>query len=526
MSNPQIVGYNFYLNGVKVNLELEDGEFTFKGLDSSTLYNLTATALDSAGRESPPSPVLPASTLQNGHAGEPMSPADSIIIDSIVNRYKVTTGVTIGITGPKGFYVKSYGTVGVDSSAPMTPDMHFRIMSITKSFTATAILMQVDAGNLSLDDTIDQYVSGIPSGNLMTIRDVMMMRSGVVHDQDNMQMLMQTVLNPTAVWSMDNTLAYIRSSGSKFTPGTSYDYTNSNYILLGYVLEAVTGRNARDILLEDIIEPLGLKETSWPTDASLPEPHPRGYWTNPLTSIPLLGGFFNNDITNLDTGHLGAAGALVSTVGDMLKWGVELRDGSLLSDEMHQVRMSTFPYSYASSPASPNFPKTYSYGLGLENMGSWFGHNGSEPGFDCCCRFEPHTGSVIVVWENSQTSAPVPLVADAQIWADIAAYLFPGSTLRPGYGAPQKIALKGISSRTRFGAGTTTTMFAPAGTLPGDADGATSLPHKVPFVLGEFQPRPDQTIDLQSISTAEDIGEPSLGNADRDAIPHAVPHQL
>lgn len=522
--SPKIVGYNFYLNGVKVNQTLEDAAFTFKGLSSDTQYNLTATALDSAGRESAPSPVLPASTLRNGQSGEPMSAVDSMIIDDIVRGNMAANGqhgVCIGITSPKGFYTKSYGTS--DGTNALTTDMHFRVGSITKTFTCFAVLMQVDRGKLSLDDTLDQYVSGIANGNQITIRDMLMMRSGIVNDQSNNQLKMQLLFNPTGAWSTDNTLAYIRSAGSSFEPGSQYEYTNSNYILMGYVLNAITGRTPRDIILNDIVTPLGLKETTWPTDAAIPPPFSHGYWNNPLRSIPIIGMFFSDDITNLNPELFGASGALTSTVGDMIKWGVELRDGSLLSDESHELLLKTFPYQYTSSdPKSVNYPPTYGYGLGFLQVGSWFGHDGSVPGFDSCLMFEPHTGSVITVWENAQT---VGLVAISEIWADIANYLFPGSTLYPGYGTPQSIYLKGISPTTRFGS-TTTTIFAPDGAPAGDANGATSVPHTVPFTHGTFTPRAAQTIELQGISPDEHFGGLQLIPGDRSELPHAVPHQI
>lgn len=454
MTKP-IAGYNVRLDGVVENDTLikEASPFKLNGLDSGTEYKdrITVTAVDLAGLESTPYHPLSAKTLSSTYTDPPMSQAGKDAISAIVNNYLATTafpyGVTVGVTGPFGHMVQSFGTS--DGTTPMTPDMHFRIGSITKTFTQTAVLMQVDKGLISLDDPLSKYVTGVPNGDTITIRQMMMMRSGVIDDQTNTTMTLQLVLSPTGAWSPDNTLAYIRKGPNGFAPGEQYQYTNSNYILLGYVLKAATGRAVRDIILQDIITPLGLTETTWPLDSNIPAPYSHGYWANPLSGIPIIGPLFGPDITAINPELADSAGALTSTVGDLIKWGQELRDGTLLSPASQLLRNTFFPYDYpASLPKSVKYPDTFKYGLGYVKVGAWRGHDGSWPGFDGCVMWEPSTGSVIVIWENMQT---IGLLSLSELWADIADYCYPGSTMLPDYLSDKTLHLKGIHRNEKFG---------------------------------------------------------------------------
>lgn len=502
-----IKGYNFYLDGVKINTTpVADGGFTFTGLTAGTDYSgrITSTAVDVAGNESDAFAITSAETTAYTPGDEPMSPADAAAIDALVAAAMAAgfhqTGVMVAVIGPRGYYTKAYGTAG---TRPLTPDDHFRIGSITKTFTATAIFMQVDAGNLDLDDTVDQYVAGIPNGHVITIRNLLMMSSGLINDQTNLQLGIQLVLNPTGPWSPDSTLAYIRSSGFHFAPGTFYEYNSANYILLGYVLQAITGRAVRDIILQDIVAPLGLTETTWPADSNIQAPFSHGYGINHFTALPFpiisailvaLTGQIT-DQTAINPAFFDAAGAMTSTIGDLIKWGTELRDGTLLSPEMKTERQAiptTGPM--AGLLVEGSHPAAYfNYGMGIFQAGSWFGHDGSIPGFDDSVMFEPVTGSVIAVMENFQTD---DLQANTRIHYDIARYLFPGSADAPDYLESSMAELEGIPSAEAFGA-----MQLVLAAAPGDADGTLTIPHKVPYVVWQ-----KPTARLTSIHSAEDFG--------------------
>lgn len=459
-SDPNVVGYNFYADGVKYNTTPQASPtFVYTGLWPGVEYSLTAKSVNADGFESSASDPLAVTTLDDGSLGDPLPDDDISVIDTIVTRAlnEGQTGAAVSVISPKGSMAKAYGKASI-GGRDLTLDDHFRMGSVMKSFVGTAILMLVDQGMLKLSDTIDKYVTGIANGNLITIQHLLMMRSGIVNEQSYQGidgMVWQMLWWPTLGWPREKWLAFIRSQPSQWTPGTNYEYVNSNYLLLGYVLEAVTGRSRIDVITQDIIEPLGLTETFWPTDASPPNPHANGYWYNPLVGLPIIGPLFNNDITVLHPSYVDIAGCMWTNMTDLMKWGQELRDSTLLTPESHALRMSTFGEIgdatwYGTDHSGPD--KSY-YGLGgFVRVGSWYGSDGSWPGYDCCVMFEPRTGTVIAVWENMQTGAPYVLTALSRIWYDIAQYLYPGSQNQNGYLSAQIIDIDSIVSQPAVGA--------------------------------------------------------------------------
>lgn len=420
-----VVGYNFYLDGVQHNSTLRSSPtYTFTGLDSDTEYDLTATAVDGNGNESDLSSVLAASTLEYDHPAEdpPLSTADADAIDAIIEGvvWSPTTGGTIpgmaiALAGDRGYYSKAYGRTGFNVGPFLTVDGHYRMASITKVFVAHAILQHVDAENLSLEDTLDQYVADVPAGDQITIRHLLMMRSGVYDYSTDFSVLLRFALFPGGAWTRDNSLKLIRGNASRFTPGTAYQYSNSNYVLLGLVLEAVTGKPIQEVLVDDVAIPLGMTETAWPETTTVPAPASGGKKINPWL--------------------LDAAGVLTTTVLDQVTFGAHLRDGTLLSPESKALWHSTFcpvPFAkgglFSSITGGIKGPEEFGFGLGLMSFGDWLGYNGSTIDFGTICFFHPPSGTVVAGMHNvTGTQILTPL------FVDIAEYLYPGSSESPGY---------------------------------------------------------------------------------------------
>ena len=178
-----IKGYKFYIrpdgatDWVAANsTPQENPDYTFTDLASGTDYEITAVAVDMAGNESDMATPLDVSTLAHNPTEELMSAANIATIDGIITPKLGTAGCQVHIVGPEGYYRKAYGTAyGRD----LTLDDKMRYGSITKCATATLILAQVDAGHLSLDDTIDQFVDGITYGDRITIQMLLMTRAGI-----------------------------------------------------------------------------------------------------------------------------------------------------------------------------------------------------------------------------------------------------------------------------------------------------------------------------------------------------------
>ena len=409
-----VTGYNFYLNGVKVTSTPQASPtYTFTGLPSATGYEITATAVDAAGNESDLSEVLAASTLEYTPSDDPISTDSQMAIDEIVADSMAANGqrgVIVSITGPAGYYHKAYGYTAAAGGRPVTTDDHFRMGSITKTFVAMAAFQQVDAGNLSLGDTVDQYVAGIPNGDIITIENLLTMRSGLPDYTTDFLIMLQVFFFPTSTISRDQILGVIRGSTPQFTPGSQFAYSNSNAVLVGEVLQEVTGRTIRDILLEDIIAPLGMVETTWPLTADIPEPAMSGSRWTPTWSQE--------------------AGCLTTTARDLTRWAEAIRDGDLLSPLSHSLWTETFWGQPFDAPPIT----TIGYGHFAIKWGRLVGHGGSITGFDSACVFDPVSGATIIVANNAQTSTASAFYGIAREVADL---LYPGSMVQPTYSKPE-----------------------------------------------------------------------------------------
>jgi D-alanyl-D-alanine carboxypeptidase len=154
----------------------------------------------------------------------------------------------------------------------MTPEVHHRIGSATKTFTATLLLKAADKGLLSLDDTIYQYAKGVPNGDKITLRQMADMTSGIASYTEDKQWAKEWLSDPHRVWKPEELARIGIKESPLFEPGTEWFYSNTNYVLLGLVLEKVTGKPIGDLYREQIIEPLGLENTSFPEPQTLPSP--------------------------------------------------------------------------------------------------------------------------------------------------------------------------------------------------------------------------------------------------------------
>jgi len=187
-------------------------------------------------------------------------------------------GVVAAVQTPKYTWVRALGVADRASGEPMSPEMHHRIGSVTKTFTATLLLKAADKGLLSLDDTIDQYVKGVPNGDEITLRQMSDMTSGIASYTESEQWVKEWSADPTKVWNPEELARFGIKESPLFKPGTEWFYSNTNYVLLGLVLEQVTGKPIGQLYSEWIIKPLHLTQTSFPgKDSALPKPYDHGY---------------------------------------------------------------------------------------------------------------------------------------------------------------------------------------------------------------------------------------------------------
>jgi D-alanyl-D-alanine carboxypeptidase len=337
-----------------------------------------------------------------------------------------TPGLSITISGPEGEYSKAYGwaRMGLTLNSMQLAD-HVRIGSITKTLTATAILQQIELGNLEFSNTLDEFVTGIKYGNEITVRELLDMESGVYEFESDSTFQAGVVANPGMKWEPSDTVEVIRKHEPEFKPGEYVHYNESNYVLLGLILEDVTGETAEAAITKNVINPLGLNQTSLPaptaaepTPTKMPEPFAHGY-NRYFFGIP-------TDTTNFNARIAWTMGGAVSTVGDLASYGHALGTGALLSPEMFAERKQfcgAGAWTYGG-------PTEYGYGLGLLSLGNWIGHEGSVPGFSATTYYEPETGAEITAVENLQSPT---IAVFSNVFVKIAQHLYPGSMETPEY---------------------------------------------------------------------------------------------
>ena len=180
----------------------------------------------------------------------------------------------------------AFGVADVATGRSMTLDDYFSIRSITKSFVVTALLLLARDGALSLDDPIGTYVHGIPNGDRITLTQLAAMESGVKSYTGILAFVEEFIDHPERVWTDAEIVAYAIPASPVFDPGAQYDYSNTNTILIGMVIEKVAKASLADVLRTRIFEPLGLRSTSYPSAIDLPSPHPLPYAANRSAGPP------------------------------------------------------------------------------------------------------------------------------------------------------------------------------------------------------------------------------------------------
>ena len=179
-------------------------------------------------------------------------------------------GAIVAVRTPEGTWVSARGVADLSSGEPMKPEMYHRIGSVTKTFTVTLLLQAEAQGLLSLDDTIDQYVKGVPNGDEITLRQMANMTSGIADYTGNEQFLDEVFSDPERVWTPQELVRIGIEDSPMFDPGTAWFYSNTNYVLLGLVLEQEGGGKR----LGDAADPVVHVGPHWLLGGSVR--HPKG----------------------------------------------------------------------------------------------------------------------------------------------------------------------------------------------------------------------------------------------------------
>jgi D-alanyl-D-alanine carboxypeptidase len=268
------------------------------------------------------------------------------------------------------------GVRDLTTQDPIRNHDRFRIGSITKSFVATVILQLVGEGRLRLDDTVERWLPGlVPNGAGITVDHLLHHASGLfdyVRDGDTTAVAPYAADDWAHVWAPRELVAISTSHPPRFAPGTSWSYSNTGYVVLGLVIEAVTGRPASSEVTRRVIWPLGLWRTSFPTsDAEIAGAHAHGY----LTGFPGPDGQpTTKDVTVFGPSLFWTAGGIISTADDVARFHRALLAGRLLA-----------PAQMVQLTNAVHLNDQFEYGAGVEHVrtacGWAWGHDGEVPGF-------------------------------------------------------------------------------------------------------------------------------------------------
>ncbi|MGW3098503.1 serine hydrolase domain-containing protein [Streptomyces sp. NPDC001102] len=305
-----------------------------------------------------------------------------------VRRQAGIPGAVVGLWMPgKGCYVRASGVADTSTGRPMTPDVHERIGSETKTFTATALLQLVDDHRVRLDDPISRYVHGVPDGGRITLRHLAEMRSGLFPYSSDSDFVHDLLSDPERSFTPRQLLAYAFRHPNTFAPGGQFQYSNTNFVLLGLVVEKVTGQRLADFFDARILRPARLRHTLLPQGPELPPPYPHGYTDQTLSGAVA-------DATYWNPSWAWAAGAMISDLRDLRRWAETVATGRLLSPGTQAQRLRMLPTGVPG----------LSYGLGLFDANGWIGHNGSIPGYETVTVYLPSRQATLVIMINTDST--------------------------------------------------------------------------------------------------------------------------
>jgi len=274
--------------------------------------------------------VLFAAVAISSAQNAPSLAADSrSSIDEIVKNALAGTGVPSAsiavVKDGKIVYLQAYGDARLDPKLPATPEMRYSIGSISKQFTAAAILLLQEQGKLSIDDPVSKYVPGLTRGNEVTIRQVLSHTSGY-QDYWPQDYVMTPMLQPTTAQQILDRWARIPLD---FDPGTKWQYSNTNYVIAGLIVERVGGVPMLQLLQQSVFGPLSMKSIANVDEAKLPNSDPEGYFRyalGPLRPSPKEA-----------NGWIFAAGELAMTAKDLAKWNISLMNQSVLKHASYRA---------------------------------------------------------------------------------------------------------------------------------------------------------------------------------------------
>lgn len=330
-------------------------------------------------------------------------------IEAIVDKYMAKTqspAALLGVWAPDGEMTIVKGKSDLKTGADAKITDRFRIASVTKTFTATLLLMLIDRKSLSLDDKLSKFYPDFKNADKITIRQLLDHTSGIPSYTAINEFDKFVKPEPLKKWTNEELYKMIEKAEPDFEPGTGFKYSNSNYLLAGLIIEKVSGNNYSDELKMKICGPLGLKDTYYAVTPQIEGPHFHGYEGT-------------TDVSLFDPSGPGFAGAIVSTLGDLKIWAEAFSEGRLISKELREQSIKFI--------VEDGYPQC-GYGLGMMAWGSFYGHSGMIKG-GCVVMFRDTNAGVTIICMYPMTADYLKLATE-YTFNETADLLIPGSYMR------------------------------------------------------------------------------------------------
>ncbi len=358
------------------------------------------------------------------------------IVDATVKDFLVP-GVVVVLRTPQGEFTAAAGTTELGTQIAPDADTHFRIASITKTMTAAVILQLAQEGKLKLDDPVSKYVPDVPNGDNITLAQLLEMRSGLYSFTDAPEIAASMDDDPTRVWTPQELLAIAYAQPPMFTPGAEYYYSNTNYVLLGLIIEQLDAKPLATVFEDRLFGPLGMTDTSFPAadSTAIPEPYSHGYlygssshvmlgtplYTPEMDTEAKAGTLQPTDYTDINHSFAFAAGAVISTAADLATWIKALAGGKVLNAEYQRIWQDS---AKIIDPA--NSYNWYGYGIDQLRWGPTTIdlHGGQTPGYNSEAAYDVANDMTLVIWtsltmslDNHFTAVDIMLKVIDQIYA-------------------------------------------------------------------------------------------------------------
>ncbi|MEJ8843881.1 serine hydrolase [Lacibacter sp. H375] len=311
--------------------------------------------------------------------------------DTLLNKeFKSGEPGATAIVVRKGqvIYKKAIGMADMELNVPLQADMIFRIGSITKQFTAVAILQLAEQGKLSLQDDIKKFVPELTFKENITVEHLLNHTSGIVSytNKADFPSKMRTDMKPMEIIHLTS------KDTLEFKPGTKWNYNNTGYIILGYIIEKLSGKTYEEYVQQNLFAPAGMNNSYYGSESKIIKNRAKGYEKEKNT-------FQNSDYISMTLPYAG--GSLLSTVEDLWKWNKALYSYKFIKKEW--VDKATTPY------VLPNGKSTrYGYGLSINLVqgSKAIEHGGGIPGFLTDAIYLPAEDVFVAVFSNCGCKSP------------------------------------------------------------------------------------------------------------------------